>query len=99
MLRLVGQGGFGKVYQVRKRATGRIMALKAMRKHMVIDELNVEGTKTERQVLESVDHPYIIRLGMLRHACACTHTCTHACPRISALNVPAAVQISHAVLR
>lgn len=50
VLRLVGQGGFGKVYQVRKRATGRIMALKAMRKQMVIDELNVEGTKTEKQV-------------------------------------------------
>mmetsp|Transcript_77826 Transcript_77826/g.209740 ORF Transcript_77826/g.209740 Transcript_77826/m.209740 type:complete len:235 (-) Transcript_77826:507-1211(-) len=49
ILRLVGQGGFGKVYQVRKAATGRLMALKAMRKDVVIQELNVEGTRNEKK--------------------------------------------------
>lgn len=55
LLKLVGAGGFGKVYQVRKKSSGRIMALKAMRKHLVIEELNVEGTRNERSVLEQVE--------------------------------------------
>ncbi|EKX37921.1 hypothetical protein GUITHDRAFT_40080, partial [Guillardia theta CCMP2712] len=67
LLRLVGQGGFGKVYQVRKKISGRIMALKVMRKHMVIEELNVEGTRNERSVLESVMHPFIVRLHCAFH--------------------------------
>ena len=53
--RILGEGGFGKVYQVRKKSSGRIMALKAMRKHLVIQELNVEGTRNERSVLEQVE--------------------------------------------
>jgi len=67
LLRLVGQGGFGKVYQVRKKISGRIMALKVMRKHMVIEELNVEGTRNEKSVLESVMHPFIVRLHCAFH--------------------------------
>ena len=55
LLKLVGAGGFGKVYQVRKKSSGRIMALKAMRKHLVMEELNVEGTRNERSVLEQVE--------------------------------------------
>ena len=55
LLKLVGAGGFGKVYQVRKKSSGRIMALKAMRKHLVIEELNVEGTRNERSVMEQVE--------------------------------------------
>lgn len=67
LLRLVGKGGFGKVYQVRKKKSGRIMALKAMRKHLIVEELNVEGTHNERSVLESVQHPFVIRLHCAFH--------------------------------
>ncbi|KAJ1478990.1 kinase-like domain-containing protein [Baffinella frigidus] len=67
LLKLVGRGGFGKVYQVRKRATGRIMALKAMRKHLVITELNVEGARNEREALESISHPFVVRLHCAFH--------------------------------
>ena len=67
LLRLVGAGGFGKVYQVRKKSSGRIMALKAMRKHLVISELNVEGTRNERSVLEQIQHPFIVRLHCAFH--------------------------------
>jgi len=55
------------VYQVRKRATGRIMALKAMRKHLVITELNVEGARNEREALESISHPFVVRLHCAFH--------------------------------
>ena len=43
------------------------MALKAMRKHLVISELNVEGTKNERSVLEQIQHPFIVRLHCAFH--------------------------------
>ncbi len=39
---------------MRKKSSGRVLALKAMRKHLVIEELNVEGTKNERSVLETI---------------------------------------------
>ena len=43
------------------------MALKAMRKHLVIEELNVEGTHTERSVLEQIQHPFVVRLHCAFH--------------------------------
>jgi len=47
---------------VRKKSSGRVLALKAMRKHLVIEELNVEGTKNERSVLETIQVAYMCSL-------------------------------------
>eukprot|EP01117_Protostelium_nocturnum_P013726 TRINITY_DN5155_c0_g1_i1.p1 TRINITY_DN5155_c0_g1~~TRINITY_DN5155_c0_g1_i1.p1 ORF type:complete len:433 (-),score=175.41 TRINITY_DN5155_c0_g1_i1:61-1359(-) len=61
-LRLVGRGGYGKVYQVRKRDNGQIYAMKVLRKDFLIETNNVGYTKMEKDILRTVNHPYIVKL-------------------------------------
>mmetsp|Transcript_17961 Transcript_17961/g.54072 ORF Transcript_17961/g.54072 Transcript_17961/m.54072 type:complete len:422 (+) Transcript_17961:776-2041(+) len=62
VLKVVGQGAFGKVFQVRKRDTGRIYAMKVMRKDRILARDHTEYVRAERDVLTSVRHPYIVML-------------------------------------
>jgi len=62
MMRLVGQGAFGKVFQVRHKKSGVIYALKVMRKAKIHEAEHVDYVKSERDVLTSVTHPYIVAL-------------------------------------
>ena len=48
--------------QARKRDSGRLYAMKIMRKQDVITRNQVKHTLTERHVLQSVRHPFIIGL-------------------------------------
>eukprot|EP00004_Rigifila_ramosa_P004622 TRINITY_DN150_c0_g1_i1.p1 TRINITY_DN150_c0_g1~~TRINITY_DN150_c0_g1_i1.p1 ORF type:complete len:485 (-),score=135.63 TRINITY_DN150_c0_g1_i1:284-1666(-) len=62
ILKVLGKGGFGKVMQVRKKDTGRIYAMKAIRKEHVLARNEVEHTLAEKDVLSKMNHPFIIRL-------------------------------------
>lgn len=62
VLALVGRGSFGQVLQVRKKDTGSIYALKILEKSHVKKKDQVENTKSERRVLEIVNHPFIVKL-------------------------------------
>lgn len=62
MLRVVGKGSFGKVLQVRKKNTRDIYAIKVLKKDHIFKRNQVEHTKTERRVLEQINHPFIIGL-------------------------------------
>ncbi|XP_071444255.1 ribosomal protein S6 kinase alpha-2 isoform X2 [Hetaerina americana] len=64
LLKVLGQGSFGKVFLVRKRVgrdAGTLYAMKVLRKATlkVRDRLR---TKTERNILADVRHPFIVRL-------------------------------------
>ena len=61
-LRVLGRGTYGKVVQARKRGTGQLYALKIMRKEDVLSRNQVRHTLTERHVLQSVRHPFVIGL-------------------------------------
>jgi hypothetical protein len=62
LLKVVGKGSFGKVMQVRKRDTGRIYAMKVLHKSSIVKRNQVEHTRTERNVLGRVGHPFIVGL-------------------------------------
>ncbi|XP_078445029.1 serine/threonine-protein kinase AtPK2/AtPK19-like [Wolffia australiana] len=62
VLKLVGQGAFGKVFQVRKKGTSEIYAMKVMRKDKIMEKNHVEYMKAERDILTKVDHPFIVQL-------------------------------------
>ncbi|KAF5199384.1 Serine/threonine-protein kinase AtPK2/AtPK19 [Thalictrum thalictroides] len=62
VLKVVGQGAFGKVFQVRKRGTSDIYAMKVVRKDKILEKNHVEYMKAERDILTKVDHPFIVQL-------------------------------------
>ncbi|KAG0229263.1 hypothetical protein BGW42_001657 [Actinomortierella wolfii] len=63
ILRVLGVGSFGKVYQVRKRDTGRVYAMKVLNKKQIIEQKQVEHTIAERNVLvQAIQSPFIVGL-------------------------------------
>jgi serine/threonine protein kinase len=59
---MVGEGGFGRVYQVRHILTSRIYAMKTLRKKFLVNTNNVSYTFVERNVLRKVRHPFVCGL-------------------------------------
>lgn len=47
---------------VKHKKTGKHLALKILKKHEIVRQQQVEHVLSERSILESVAHPYIIRL-------------------------------------
>lgn len=63
LLSLLGEGAFGKVLMVRHRKSGKIFAMKILRKAEVMRADKPRQAITERQVLELIgDQPFIVRL-------------------------------------
>ncbi len=62
LVSVLGKGSFGKVLLVSKRDTGKYYAMKVLKKHHVVKRKQVEHTKTERSVLGSINHPFIVKL-------------------------------------
>ena len=51
VLRLIGRGTFGQVYQVRKRDSGRVYAMKVLSKRVIVREKEIAHTIGERDIL------------------------------------------------
>ncbi|XP_039533993.1 ribosomal protein S6 kinase beta-1 isoform X1 [Pimephales promelas] len=66
LLRVLGKGGYGKVFQVRKvsgATPGKIFAMKVLKKAMIArNAKDTAHTKAERSILEEVKHPFIVDL-------------------------------------
>lgn len=62
VMKVVGKGAFGKVYQVRKKETSEIYAMKVMRKDQIMEKNHAEYMKAERDILTKIDHPFIVQL-------------------------------------
>uniref|UniRef100_A0A3B4ALZ8 Ribosomal protein S6 kinase n=1 Tax=Periophthalmus magnuspinnatus TaxID=409849 RepID=A0A3B4ALZ8_9GOBI len=66
LLKVLGKGGYGKVFQVRKvtgAASGKIFAMKVLKKAMIVrNAKDTAHTKAERNILEEVKHPFIVDL-------------------------------------
>lgn len=62
LLAVIGRGSFGKVMQVRKKDTGKIYAMKVMRKDAIIQKNQVTHTKDEKSILQKILHPFIVQL-------------------------------------
>lgn len=63
-LRCLGKGAYGTVVLVKQRDTGKLFAQKQFKKaSLVVHKKLIEQTKTERQILESVNkHPFVVNL-------------------------------------
>ncbi|KAH7825253.1 putative serine/threonine kinase [Monocercomonoides exilis] len=61
-LKTIGKGSFGKVLLVKKKIGGEFFALKILRKDEIIRGDQVEHTITEKNVLQQIEHPFIVNL-------------------------------------
>ncbi|XP_028834267.1 ribosomal protein S6 kinase beta-2-like [Denticeps clupeoides] len=66
LLKVLGKGGYGKVFQVRKvqgAQTGKIFAMKVLKKAKIVcNAKDTAHTRAEREILETVRHPFIVDL-------------------------------------
>jgi serine/threonine protein kinase len=62
LLRVIGKGSFGKVTLVRKKNSGNLYAMKVLSKSHILKRKQIEHTKTERRVLATINHPFIVKL-------------------------------------
>ena len=62
VLKVLGRGAFGKVMLVEKKDTGEWFAMKTIKKDDVIEKDQLEHTKTEKMILEHVNHPFLVNL-------------------------------------
>lgn len=65
ILRLIGKGTFGQVYQVRKKDTKRIYAMKVLSKKVIVQKKEVAHTVGERNILvrtAMAESPFIVGL-------------------------------------
>lgn len=62
VLKVVGQGAFAKVYQVRKKGTSEIYAMKVMRKDKILEKNHAEYMKAERDIWTKLEHPFVVQL-------------------------------------
>ncbi|XP_058209846.1 serine/threonine-protein kinase AtPK2/AtPK19-like [Rhododendron vialii] len=62
VMKVVGQGAFGKVFQVRKKGTSEVYAMKVMRKDKIMEKNHAEYMKAERDILTKIEHPFVVQL-------------------------------------
>jgi len=60
--KVLGKGAFGKVFLATKKDSGNVYAMKSLKKEMIEKRNQRVHTKTEREILEGVDSPFIVQL-------------------------------------
>ena len=61
-LKLIGKGSYGKVFLVQKKDDQKIYAMKILKKKAMIKRNQVNHIKTERKIMELIEHPFIVKL-------------------------------------
>ena len=62
LIKIIGKGGFGKVWKVYQKKYKKIYAMKEMSKIKIIDKKGMNYVKKERELLSKIYHPFIINM-------------------------------------
>lgn len=62
ILKVIGTGSFGKVLLVSKKDDNKIYAMKILKKKQMIIKNKILQTKNERKLLETLEHPFLLKL-------------------------------------
>uniref|UniRef100_A0A0K8UNB5 Protein kinase C iota type n=1 Tax=Bactrocera latifrons TaxID=174628 RepID=A0A0K8UNB5_BACLA len=66
LIRVIGRGSYAKVLMVELKNTGRIYAMKVIKKALVTDDEDIDWVQTEKHVFETAsNHPFLVGL----HSC------------------------------
>jgi serum/glucocorticoid-regulated kinase 2 len=60
--KLLGEGSFGKVFQVELLKTGKKYALKSMQKQFLISNNQIKYAVTEAEIMKGLEHPFVLQL-------------------------------------
>ena len=58
----MGKGGFGKVWKVREKGSGRICAMKEMQKAKIVAKRSVHSVMNEQALLRTMKHPFLVNM-------------------------------------
>jgi serine/threonine protein kinase len=62
---LLGRGTFGKVFLAELTKQGKLYAIKAIRKDVLIEYNQIQNTKLEKEILLTCDHPFLVGMDYL----------------------------------
>ncbi|KAJ1826161.1 serine/threonine protein kinase, partial [Coemansia sp. RSA 2599] len=60
--RTLGEGSYSTVVEATEKATGRVFAAKILDKRHIIKEKKIKYVNIERDILQALHHPFIVRL-------------------------------------
>lgn len=60
ILKVIDKGSFGKVFLVELRDTGKLYAMKRIRKDILIEKGQIQNTYNERDILLKTSHPFLL---------------------------------------
>jgi serine/threonine protein kinase len=61
----LGRGTFGKVFLAQLKQTGKLFAIKVIRKDVLLEKEQVESTILEKDILFAADHPFLVGMDFL----------------------------------
>jgi serine/threonine protein kinase len=59
---VVGKGGFGKVWKVSEKSSGKVFAMKEMQKVKIISKRSVHSVMNEQALLQKLKNPFIVNM-------------------------------------
>jgi serum/glucocorticoid-regulated kinase 2 len=59
---VLGRGAFGKVMLCEHKKTKTIFAIKSLNKENIIQKDQIEHTRTEKEILTQINHPFLVKL-------------------------------------
>ena len=62
IIKTLGKGAFGKVILVYNNDLKKYFAMKTLKEDFIKKNKQIAHTKTEREILEKIDHPFIAKL-------------------------------------
>lgn len=62
LIRLIGKGGMGRVYQARHKVLGTMVAIKVLNSYLTQDEEAIERFKREARTAAQLEHPHTVRV-------------------------------------
>ena len=76
IIRIIGEGGFGKVYEVENQKTSEHFACKKLSK---VNVINLEKFKNEINIMSKADHPNIVKLYQIYESHRSLYLITELC--------------------
>lgn len=61
-IQVIGRGAFGEVHVAREKSTGKVFALKKMKKGEMLKKNQVAHIRAERDILTQADNPWVVHL-------------------------------------